>query len=131
MYGTIWKYFFRGTICYIFKALPGGIRVARLDFQMSYVGDLSSILPCCRKYEKFKASMLFVAIRFPVLLLLFGPCHLLEFTLAGPRFKFTLAKLHKKYLHYLAATPDHPRPRELRQELHCFGGNRHCFGGNF
>ena len=68
----------------------GGVHVARLNFKTSRVVvqkclslNLLSALPSLSQFGRGRLSL--VAISFYALSLLFGPCRLSEFTLAGPR----------------------------------------------
>ena len=71
-----------------YEALPGGVsHVARLNFKTSRVGvykRLSLIVGFATTVAICWRRMSLVAISFYALSLLFGPCRLSEFTLAGP-----------------------------------------------
>ena len=69
--------------------MGGGSHVARLNFKTSVC--LSVVISACRLLSALPSLSQFgrgrlslVMISFYALLLLFGPCHLSEFTLAGP-----------------------------------------------
>ena len=80
----------QGSSC--IEVLPGGrSHVTRLNFKTSRVGVykclslLLSALPSLSQFGRGRLSL--VTISFLALSLLFGPCRLSEFTLAGPLYK--------------------------------------------
>ena len=88
------------------EALPGGSHVARLNFKTSRVGGYKFLLLIVGR-----GRLSLVAISFYALSLLFGPCRLLEFTLAGPLYcmGFELNTIEVKKI---------PKPQELpRSEM--------------
>ena len=67
----------------------GGSHVTRLNFKTSRVGVNKMLVAYCRLCRHCHnlnegGCLDLVVISFYTLLLLFGPCHLSEFTLAGP-----------------------------------------------
>ena len=100
----------------------GRFHVARLNFKTSrsvFINAcrLLSALPSLLQFGRGRLSL--VAISFYVLSLLFGPCRLLEFTLAGPLSQIALyaVKLDNYHYFWLCNTP---KPKLLKRKTSLF-----------
>ena len=100
----------------------GGFHVARLNFKTSrsvFINAcrLLSALPSLLQFGRGRLSL--VAISFYVLSLLFGPCRLSEFTLAGPLSQIALyaVKLDNYHYFWLCNTP---KPKLLKRKTSLF-----------
>ena len=100
----------------------GRFHVARLNFKTSrsvFINAcrLLSALPSLLQFGRGRLSL--VAISFYVLSLLFGPCRLSEFTLAGPLSQIALyaVKLDNYHYFWLCNTP---KPKLLKRKTSLF-----------
>ena len=100
----------------------GRFHVARLNFKTSrsvFINAcrLLSALPSLLQFGRGRLSL--VAISFYVLSLLFGPCCLSEFTLAGPLSQIALyaVKLDNYHYFWLCNTP---KPKLLKRKTSLF-----------
>ena len=111
-------------LCHSRRPARGGGRfhVARLNFKTSrsvFINAcrLLSALPSLLQFGRGRLSL--VAISFYVLSLLFGPCRLSEFTLAGPLSQIALyaVKLDNYHYFWLCNTP---KPKLLKRKTSLF-----------
>ena len=100
----------------------GRFHVARLNFKTSrsvFINacHLLSALPSLSQFGRGRLSL--VAISFYVLSLLFGPCRLLEFTLAGPLSQIALYAVKHDNHHYFWLC-NTPKPKLLKRKTSLF-----------
>ena len=108
------------------RGAGGRFHVARLNFKTSrsvFINAYKCFINACRLLPSLlqfgRGRLSLVAISFYVLSLLFGPCRLSEFTLAGPLSQIALfaVKLDNYHYFWLCNTP---KPKLLKRKTSLF-----------